>query len=122
MPKKILLVDDDLQLCDEVAEILRDEGYLVDNTSDENEVESLIRNTDYDLCLLDYKMPRFTGIDLLRKIKNKNPACVGIIVSGRPFLEKTIQEQNAVTLVSGIIEKPFEIASVLNKIKELSRG
>ena len=121
MPKKILLVDDDLQLCDEVAEILRDEGYLVDNASDENEVESLIQNNDYDLCLLDYKMPRFTGIDLLKKIKKKNSACIGIIVSGRPFIEKTIQEQDAAHLVSGIIEKPFETISLLNKIKEFCR-
>ena len=121
MPKKILLVDDDIQLCEEIAEILRDEKYLVDNTSDEVNAEFLINKNSYDLCLLDYKMPRLTGIDLLRIIKKKSPLCVGIIVSGRPFIEKTIQEQNASSLVSAIIEKPFDITRLLNKIQELLR-
>jgi len=118
MLKKILLVDDDVQLCEEVAEMLRDEGYFVDNTSDETGAEELIKNNIYDICLLDYKMPRLTGIELLKKIKEKNPRCAALIVSGRPLIEKIIEEQNASHLVSGIIEKPFEIRNVLDKIKE----
>jgi len=120
MPKSILLIDDDVQLCEEVAEILRDEGYRVDNTSDETQAEILIKNNLYDICLLDYKMPRLTGIELLRKIKERNPRCAALIISGRPFIEQTIAEQNAAHLVSGIIEKPFEIKNLLDKIKELS--
>jgi DNA-binding NtrC family response regulator len=120
MPKKILLIDDDFQLCEEIAEILRDEGYFVDNASDETQSEALIKNNTYDICLLDYKMPHLTGIDLLKKIKEKNPRCAGLIVSGRPFIQKIIEEQNASHLVSGIIEKPFEMKAILDKIKELS--
>ena len=120
MPKKIILIDDDPQLCEEVAEMLRDEGYFVDNTSDEAQGEALIKNNTYDICLLDYKMPHLTGIDLLKKIKEKNPRCAGLIVSGRPFIQKVIEEENASHLVSGIIEKPFELKAILDKIKELS--
>lgn len=118
MPKKILLIDDDVQLCEEVAETLRDEGYFVDNTSDEMQGEILIRDNIYDICLLDYKLPRLTGIELLKQIKQKNPRCAAFIVSGKPFIEKTIEEQNASGLVSGIIEKPFEVKYLLGKIKE----
>jgi DNA-binding NtrC family response regulator len=121
VPKKIILIDDDIQLCEEVAEILRDEGYFVDNTSDEAQGEVLIKNNIYDICLLDYKMSRLTGIELLRKIKEKNPRCASFIVSGKPFIQKVIEEQNVAHLVSGIIEKPFEIKDVLDKIKEFSR-
>ena len=121
MPKKILLIDDDVQLCEEIAEMLRDEGYFVDNTSDEVEGEKLIKNNTYDICLLDYKMSRLTGIELLREIKKKNPQCSALIVSGRPFINKTIEEQNVSHLVSGIIEKPFEIKDVLGKLEALSR-
>jgi len=120
MAKKILVIDDDAQLCEEVAEILRDEGYIVDNASEEEDIRNFIKSNVYDLCLLDYKMPRFTGIELLKKIKQKNPLCLGIIISGRPFIEKTIQEENAACLVSGIIEKPFDIVKLLDKIKEVA--
>ena len=122
MPKKIFLIDDDVQLCEEIAEILRDEGYFVDNTSDEAKGEALIKNNTYDICLLDYKMPRLTGIELLKKIKEKNPRCTAFIVSGRPFIKKIIEEQNVSHLVSGIIEKPFEIKDVLDKIQKSSRS
>lgn len=121
MPKKIFLIDDDVQLCEEIAEMLRDEGYLVDNTSDEAQGEALIKNNSYDICLLDYKMSSLTGVELLKKIKEKDPRCVAFIISGRPFIEKTIKEQDTSHLVSGIIEKPFEIKDVLDKIKEFSR-
>jgi DNA-binding NtrC family response regulator len=117
MPKKILLIDDDVQLCEEVAEMLRDEGYFVDNTSDEDQAEELIKNNIYDICLLDYKLPRLTGIELLKKIKQINPRCAAFIVSGRPFIEKIIEEENVSWLVSGIIEKPFRIKDLLDKIK-----
>jgi DNA-binding response OmpR family regulator len=120
MPKKILLIDDDAQLCEEVAEMLRDEGYFVDNTSDEAQGEAWIKKNTYDICLLDYKIPRLTGIELLKKIKKKNSRCAALIVSGRPFIEKIIKEQNAAHLVAGVIEKPFEIKNVLDKIKKLS--
>jgi len=117
MPKKILLIDDDVQLCEEIAETLRDEGYLVDNTSDETQGEALIKDNTYEICLLDYKLSRLTGVDLLKKIKQKNPKCAAFIVSGKPFIEKTIEEQNVSGLVSGIIQKPFEIKDLLEKIK-----
>ncbi len=120
MPKKILLIDDDVQLCEEIAETLRDEGYFVDNTSDETQGEALIKNNIYDICLLDYKLSRLTGIELLKKIKQKSPRCAAFIVSGRPFIEKIIEEQNASSLVSGVIEKPFEIKDLLEKIREFS--
>lgn len=122
MPKRIILIDDDVQLCEEVAEILRDEGYFVDNTSDEIRGEALIKDNTYDICLLDYKMQRLTGIELLKKIKEKNYQCEALIISGRPFIEKIIEEQNISHLVSGIIEKPFDIKLLLEKIKSLTQN
>lgn len=119
MAKKILIVDDDRSLCEEMAEILREEGYVVDSAFDPRRGMDLIKTHVYDLCLLDYKMPDLTGIDLLREAKEKNPQTAVLIVSGRPFIEKLIEKEKATGLVSGTVQKPFEIETLLRKIRDL---
>ena len=115
--KKILVVDDDDNLCEVTAEILKDEGYLVEYTSDTTKAEELIDKDVFDLALFDYKMPHFTGADLLRKIKVKNPKTKVFIMSGRPFIERVLKEENVFDMVSGVITKPFSDTALLEKIK-----
>lgn len=117
MHKKILLIDDDTELCQELAEILRNEGYLVDDTSDTKQGEVFIKGNNYDIFIFDYKMTGLNGIDLLRKAKEKNADSSVFIVSGRPFIEKLLEEENVLGLVSGVINKPFDVEDLLHKIK-----
>ena len=119
MPKKILIVDDDMELAEELAEILREEGYFVENTSDSIQAEKLINKNAYDLYLLDYKMSGFSGVDLLKKAKEKNPEGIVFIISGRPALDKLLKEENVQHLVSELIKKPFDVEFLLQKIKAL---
>ncbi len=116
--KRILLVDDDETLCEGVAFILEDEGYSVKNTSVPAEGMELAGEFIFDLALVDYKMPRMTGVDLLRKIKEKNPHTKVFIVSGRPFMEKVIAEENVAHLVEGVIKKPFKEETLLEAVKK----
>ncbi len=117
MPKKILIVDDDTELCQELSEILRDEGYLVDEISDSMQAEYLIKQNSYGIYLFDYKMTGLNGVDLLRKVKEKDSKSVVFIISGRPFIEKLLEEENVSHLVSGVITKPFDIEMLVQKIK-----
>ncbi len=119
MPKKILIIDDDIELCQELAEILRDKGYTVDDTSDTGQGEVFIKENNYDVFLFDYKMRGLNGIDLLKKAKEKNAKSTVFIISGRPFIEKLLEEENVSHLVSGVINKPFDIEALLQKIKAL---
>ncbi len=117
MPKKLLLVDDDRELCQELAEILRDEGYAVDATSDSAKGDALISEKAYDLYLFDYKMTGFNGIELLKKAKARNAASHVFIMSGRPFLQRALEQEHATELVTAVIDKPFDIEILLGKIK-----
>lgn len=119
MPKKILIVDDDTELVGELAEILRDEGYFVENTSDSLQAEKLINKNTYDLYLLDYKMSGLSGIDLLKKIKENKSESVVFIISGRPSIDKLLKEENVHHLISAVIKKPFDVEVLLQKIKTL---
>ena len=114
---RIILIDDDETLCEGVAFILRDEGYSVMNTSCPDEGIKLIDNYVFDIALIDYKMPRLTGIEFLKKIKEKNPATKVFIVTGKPFIENVLAEENLSHLVEGIIKKPFKEETLLEAIE-----
>ncbi|OGX18263.1 MAG: hypothetical protein A3K83_06120 [Omnitrophica WOR_2 bacterium RBG_13_44_8b] len=117
MPKKILIVDDDVGLAEEMAEILRDEGYWVESASDSSQGEKLIKENTHDIYLLDYKMSGLSGVDLLRKVKEKNSNSAVFIISGRPFIEKLLKEENVLHLLSGVVKKPFEISDLITQIE-----
>jgi len=119
MVKRILIVDDDAELAEEMAEILRDESFIVESTSDALYAEKLINKESYDLYLLDYKMSYLSGVDLLKKIKFKDPESEVFIISGRPAIEKLLEEENVRELVSAVIKKPFDIETLLQRIKSL---
>ena len=53
--KRILIIDDDVELCGEVAEMLAGEGYLVESTSDPAQGRRLIDTRKFDIAILDYK-------------------------------------------------------------------
>lgn len=116
--KHILVIDDDAELCEQIAEILADEGYLVKSASDPAVGLSLIDAYKFDIAILDYKLPGMTGLDLLNYIKKDNPGTRVFIVSGMLHLSKLIKEKNASRLVSGIISKPFDCEELLKRIKE----
>lgn len=118
MHKKILIVDDDTGISDSLAMLLREEGYLVDNTSDSGEGALLIEKNKYDVCLIDYKMKGLTGIDLLKMIKNKNPRCVAFIITGMPDIDILSANENLGSLIAGIVNKPFDIELLFKKIKD----
>ena len=84
MPAKILIIDDDKELCDGLIEVLSGEGYLVNAEYDGLKGKEAVEKGGYDLLLLDLKLPGLNGLDILKKIKEKNIRIKIIIVSGRP--------------------------------------
>ncbi|KKR30443.1 MAG: hypothetical protein A2149_05135 [Candidatus Schekmanbacteria bacterium RBG_16_38_11] len=119
MAKKILIIDDDAELCEEMAEFLNDEGYSVQTALDGNQGEKLIRKNNYDVILLDFKMPGLNGIDMLKIVKEKKPKPAVFIISGRPFIEKLLEEEKLTSVVDGIMGKPFDLEMMLKRIRSL---
>ncbi len=117
---RILVIDDDADLCEGIAEFLRDERYCVECTSDPFAVEALIERQKFDIALLDFKMSGLTGIDILKKIRSKDSQMRIIIITGRPFIEKLLDEENLSHLIDGVMSKPFNPDVLLKKISDLS--
>jgi len=122
----ILIIEDDREMCEELAEILRMEGYAVDQANDGNEGKKMVDKCDYDVVLLDLKLPGIGGSKLIRHIKKNRQARV-IVITGKPLtselhemLEPEDQEDlDAIELADEFVEKPFNIEAVLHTIRKL---
>jgi DNA-binding response OmpR family regulator len=117
--KRILIVDDDAELCDEIAEMLIDEGHSVDTAHDGSAGINLAAKNRYDLILLDYKLPGPGPRSTIEKMRNSQPNAQILLVSGRPFHHKLLGEEHLASLVNGTVDKPFTAESILDKIKSL---
>ena len=77
-----MIVDDDERLCAELAELLRRNGYEVEVLSESEEILEKVKRAEADLILLDINLPRQSGENLLREIREELATPV-IMVTGQ---------------------------------------
>jgi DNA-binding NtrC family response regulator len=87
----ILIIDDDKAIRKTLTEILRYEGYKVDEAADGEEGLRKFSSTAYDLVLCDVKMPKMDGIEFLEKSKLINPDVPIIVISGHGNIETAVE-------------------------------
>jgi putative two-component system response regulator len=111
----ILVVDDELGPRESLRMILRDD-YRVETAGNGKEAISLINNNDFDLIILDIRMPEINGIDLLKVIREKTPATEVIMVTAYASVNTATE-----ALRLGVVDylnKPFEVAHVRDVVKK----
>lgn len=115
--KKILIVDDNLELAQVIAQLLRKEGYQASIAEDGMTALAKIQNGPLDMVLLDLQLPDIKGDEILKKIKAINEETAVIILTAYGG------EQIAVELMKAgaedFISKPFDNAHLLNSIREV---
>ena len=89
---RILIVDDDDTIRSTMKAILEDEGYEVDLAASGKEGIKKSKETDYNIALLDIRLPDMEGVELLKLMKPAIPRTRRIMVTGYP------STQNAKTL------------------------
>lgn len=115
MPKKILVIDDEQMILNAIKVILEDMGYEVATFQDSSEGAEEAKKKDFDLIIVDLRMPGKTGDVITREIIDKKPDAKILILTGYPMdpLAKKALEAGAVSLV----KKPFEIGKLLDFLK-----
>ena len=112
----ILVVDDDAIVIKSCRRILEAEGYEVSTAPGADQALEMMRMSDYDLLLIDVKMPKRDGMYLMREIKKNWPEIPTIIMTGYPTSE-TIAEvlKLGATL---FIPKPFRPDELIKSIRQ----
>jgi DNA-binding NtrC family response regulator len=113
---KIFIIDDEESIRDSCSQVLVKEGYSVDTSSDGREAVNILNNSEFDVILLDLKLPGVPGIEILKKIKNSNPEVPVIIITGFASIESAVN-----TIKQGAFDylaKPFspeELRTIVKK-------
>lgn len=117
MANKILIVDDELILRENIAFILRKEGYEVEEAQDGQEAYEKFLKSNFDIVVSDIEMPKMKGIELLEKISQIDSQIIFIFITAYGSLETAIA---ALRLgASDYILKPIDFDELLLRIKRL---
>ena len=87
----ILIIDDEQAIRKTLTEILRFEGYKIDEAADGEEGLKKFSDTPYDLVLCDVKMPKMDGIEFLEKSRAINSDVPIIVISGHGNIETAVE-------------------------------
>ena len=113
---KAIIVDDEINIQEILSILLEDFGFHVDRASNKNEAEKLISQNYYDLALLDLRLPDGSGIEILKKLKEKNPKTEAVIITAFASSDTAVE---AIKLGAyDYISKPFE----LNELRLIIRN
>jgi DNA-binding response OmpR family regulator len=118
--RRILVADDEPALRRVLQRLLEQEGYVVETAEDGEEALNRLLNpnlTPVDLLLLDVHMPRRSGIDVLRALKEKASPVRALVLSAR------VRDGDVVNLLgegaADFVAKPFSIHTLLARVSRL---
>jgi DNA-binding NtrC family response regulator len=100
------VIDDEEQMLDSLKLTLQQTGYLVSTAKTGAEGLALFDGGDYNLVLADLQLPDMEGLEVLRRIKDKQPSIEVIIISGYGSVTKAVEATKAGAF--HFVEKPFE--------------
>ncbi|MCA9409373.1 MAG: response regulator [Candidatus Omnitrophica bacterium] len=120
MPKNILVVDDEQEICELIQSKLKREGYSVDVAYDGKEALEKVAQQAFDLIITDVVMPELDGFHLYLELK-KNEATASIpviIVTARSQMEDSFLAVG----VDSFVTKPFKSDHLVELIKKILAG
>jgi DNA-binding response OmpR family regulator len=118
MPK-ILLVEDDMRLCDVVRESLESENHSVEISHDGSDAVTRLRTYEYDLVVLDWDLPFLSGIDVLKQFRSRGGTTPILMLTGKSHIDE--KEIGFDSGVDDYLTKPFQLREFKARIKALLR-
>ena len=108
---QILIVDDELLVCEVLREHLEAEGFLVEFTTQPEKGLELLRKEPFDAVITDLRMRGMDGLELLQRAKATRPDCEVIMMTGHATAERALQRV-------GLYSTEFE--SVAEQVRQTS--
>jgi len=114
--KKVIVVDDEPDICESVKDILQDNQISVETAENGKDFIKKISKNKFDLVILDILMPGLTTKEILAELKKKKIKTPIIFLTVVRFAEQT-KEMIAPQMVD-YIEKPFDNSDLIKRVKE----
>jgi DNA-binding response OmpR family regulator len=116
---RILLVDDEADLRDQLDRVLTGQRYIVDTAGDGEEALDRIFDQCYDLIILDIMLPKRDGLDVLKEMRRSGVGTPVLMLTARGEIDDKIRglDQGA----DDYLAKPFSVAELLARVRALLR-
>jgi len=117
---KILLIDDDEWIRDSLSIFFEGEGCYLQALETAEEGVKALKNQDYDIIMIDYRLPGIDGLEFLRRIKGSHPNVMKILITA--YGNKEIVSQAARLGIEDFIEKPFTSKTIEDSLARVIEG
>jgi DNA-binding NtrC family response regulator len=117
MEKRILIVDDEAGMRLALCEVLKRCGYQVSAVQDGVEALKQLEANSFDLVISDVKMPRLDGMSLLKRIRERIPEQLVIMITAFGTVDKAVEAMKLGA--SDFIQKPFSLEDIENMVRRL---
>lgn len=114
MTEKVLLVDDEEEFVETLAERMQSRGMEVATTTSGTDALDRVDAEDFDVVVLDLKMPGIDGLEALKRIKKRRPDIQVVLLTGYATVEKGVEAIKEGALE--FLEKPVDLASLTDAI------
>lgn len=121
MPAKIIVVEDEASLAELIRYNLESEGYDVTHASDGEEAELMLAEQSFDLAILDWMIPKVSGIELCRRLRKRTETSNLPIILLTARGEESDRVRGLTTGADDYVTKPFSVQELMARIKALMR-
>jgi DNA-binding response OmpR family regulator len=115
--KKILIVDNDKDLCNLISDIMEEDGYSVKKVYDGNSALDEILGSKFDVMIIDNKLSGISGINVIERSKYLNPSIRTIMISAYGNTNTKLRARDLG--VYDFLDKPFDIRMLLSRVGEV---
>lgn len=114
--RRVLIVDDNPNMSNLLSDMLEVFDFSSQRASDGEEALSLLNQEGFSLLITDLRMPKMTGLELLKAVKDKYPKLPVVVITG--YSTEATEQELLTAKADGFLNKPFrmnDIESVLRK-------
>ena len=116
----VLVVDDDDAIRALVTRVLQRHLYSVEQASNGEEAMTKLRQSKFDVVLLDLMMPVMSGFEVIDQLATESPLQAVVVMSAAS--EGDFQRVNGAAVVQSVIRKPFELSELLEAVRRSANG
>ena len=113
---RILIVDDEAQFADNLLKLLSKRGFDVVAVNDGVSALRTVEDEEFDVVLLDLKMPGMHGIDALKAMRKKKPLTEVIILTGHGSVDSAVEGMGIGAFDYAV--KPIGLVELVDKIRQ----